>query len=242
MTRSLRGLMTALGACGVAVAGLATASEIAGAVRAAYDPASRGEVARLVTAERAGRTPAETLSWLDAGPVGATELADAYQHDSGISITWGWHEAPRLNVTATVLARLTGPGRYPKRVTLQYRPFPAAAATRVLEQEVNAAGFRSAYRHRTGRDETARDHADLARAAQAAAEEAAGAGVVLIGCYVTVTVADPADLPAAAADIEAAAEQSRIRLRRLYYAQAAAFAATLPCGVCLPVLSRRRPR
>src|ERR1019366_5586785 len=82
---------------------------------------------------------------------------------------------------------------------LQYRPFPAAEATRVLESEVNAAQFRAIYKRRTGRDETARDSYDQARARQAAAEEAAGAGVCLVSLYVTVTVPSDAELPRAAA-------------------------------------------
>jgi hypothetical protein len=242
VSRCLPGLTAALGTCGVAVDGLASPADLAGTVRAAFDPAARGEISRLLAAGRAGRTPGEALSWLDAGPVGAEELADAYQHDSGLSVTWAWHEAPRQNVSAGVLARLASPGPFPKRLTLQYRPFPAAAATRAMEQEVNAAAFRDAARRRTRRDQTARDSYDQARAAQAAAEEAQGAGVVLIGLYVTVTVTDAADLPRAVAVTEAAAEASRIRLRRMYNSQAAGFAATLPCGICPPELSRRWPR
>jgi hypothetical protein len=241
VTRSVQGLMAALGTCGVTVDGLASAADLAAAVRVAYDPASRGEVARLMAAERSDRAAAG-LTWLDAGPVGAHETADAYMHDSGISCTWAWHEAPRQNVTSTVLARLTGPGPWPKRVTLQYRPFSAAAATQAIEQEVNAAGFRDAYKKRTGRDATARDNYDSSRAAQAAMEEAAGAGVGLIGLYVTVTATDADHLPQAAAHIEAAAEGCRIRLRRMYHSQAAGFATTLPCGICPPALSRRRSR
>ena len=114
-------------------------------------------------------------------------------------------------MTADVLARLVAPGRHPKRVSLQYRPFPAAEATRVLESEVNAAQFRAVYKRRTGRDETARDSYDQARARQAAAEEAAGAGVCLVSLYVTVTVTSDAELPRAAAETEAAAESSKIR-------------------------------
>jgi hypothetical protein len=237
-TRSLHGLMTALGTCGVSIEGLATAADLAGTVRAAYDPASRGEVARLRAAERAGRAT-QTLTWLDAGPVGARELADAYLHDSGISCTWAWHEAPRQNVTSTVLARLTGPGPWPKRVTLQYRPFSAAEATRAIEAEVNAAGFRTQYKRRTGRDATARDDYDASRAGQAAMEEAAGAGVGLVGLYATVTVGDADQLPQAVASVEAAAESCRIRLRRMFHSQAAGFAVGLPCGICPPALSRR---
>ena len=154
-------------------------------------------------------------------------------------MTWAWREAPRQAVTADVLARLLAPGPFPKRVSLQYRPLPAAEAARILEGEVTAAQFHAAYRNRTGRDATARDAFDEKRARQAAAEEAAGAGVCLVSLYVTVTVTSDDDLPRAVADVEAAAESSRIRLRRMTYSQAAGWAATLPCGICPPVLARR---
>jgi hypothetical protein len=238
--RALHGLESALATCGVTVLGRATSCEIAGVVRTAFDPASRGEVSRLLAHSRAG-VPGRGLSWAEAGPVGAEEEPGCYRHDSGISISWAWSEAPRQNVTADVLARLVAPGRHPKRVSLQYRPFPAAEATRVLEAEVNAAQFRALYKHRTGRDETARDSYDQARARRAAAEEAAGAGVCLVSLYVTVTVGSDAELARAAAETEAAAESSRIRLRRMTYAQAAGFAATLPCGICPAELARRMP-
>ena len=168
------------------------------------------------------------------GPAGADEAWDCYRHGSGTSVTWAWREAPRQNVHSDVLARLVAPGLFPKRVTLQYRPFPAAAAARLLENEVRAAEFRSEYSRRTRRDVTARDAHDHARARQAADEEARGAGVSLLGLYVTVTVTDPAQLARAVADTEAAAESSKIRLQRMYRSQAAGFTATLPCGICLP--------
>jgi hypothetical protein len=237
--RTLHGLESALATCGVTVLGRATCSEIACVVRTAFDPAARGEVNRLLA--RADSEPGRELSWAEAGPVGAEEEPDCYRHDSGISISWAWSEAPRSSVTADVLARLVAPGRHPKRVSLQYRPFSAAEASRVLETEVNAAQFRALYKHRTGRDETARDSHDQARARRAAAEEAAGAGVCLVSMYVTVTVGSDAELARAAAETEAAAESSRIRLRRMTYAQAAGFAATLPVGICPAELARRMP-
>jgi hypothetical protein len=236
--RAMHGLESALGTCGVTVLGRASAAEIAGTVRAASDPASRGEV-RRVLARAASGEPGQALAWADAAPVGAQELPDRYRHDSGTSVTWAWREAPRQSVTSDVLAGLVAPGPWPKRVSLQYRPFPAPEAARVLESEVSAARFRAVYRQRTGRDETARDAFDQARARQAAAEEAAGAGVGLLSMYVTVTVTSEADLDRAVADTEAAAESSRIRLRRMTYSQAAGWAATLPCGICPPDLARR---
>ncbi|NDU77248.1 hypothetical protein GWI34_32185, partial [Actinomadura sp. DSM 109109] len=90
-----------------------------------------------------------------------------------------------------------------------------------------------------GRDETARDSWDAARARQAAAEEAMGAGVCLVSMYATVTVTDPSQLQRAVAHVEASADSAKIRLRRLWGSQAAGFATTLPCGICPPELSRR---
>ena len=254
--RTLHTLQAALGGCGVTVQGRASAADLAGIVRTAFDPAARGHITHLTTGgtRQSGR-PTEPIrfsaagdgnppaggapDWRDAGPVGAEELWDRYRHDSGVSVSWAWHDAPRQNVHADVLARLLSPGPHPKRVSLQYRPLPAATATRVLENEVRAAEFRREYRRRTRRDETARDTADHARAQQAAAEEAQGAGVCLVNLFVTTTVTDEAELARAVADTEAAAEQSKIRLRRLWRSQAAGFAASLPCGICPPELAAR---
>ncbi|WP_067466180.1 SCO6880 family protein [Actinomadura macra] len=233
--RTLDGLASRLGGCGVSVLGRATAAEIAGAVRIAFDPDARGEVNRLLA--RPGSE--DVLSWADAGPVAATEHTGHYEHDGGHSVSWAWHEPPRQNVRSDILARLVAPGPFPKRITLQYRALPAAAASRVLQQEVNAAAFRTQFRRRTGRDETARDSWDAARARQAATEEAMGAGVCLVSMYATVTVTDPEQLRRAVAHVEAAADSAKIRLRRLWGSQAAGFATTLPCGICPPELSRR---
>ncbi|HEV2374066.1 MAG TPA: SCO6880 family protein [Streptosporangiaceae bacterium] len=234
------GLESALGTCGASVLGRLGPAEIAGVVRTAFNPAARAQTPRTTRRHSAG-TGTQRIGWAGVGPMTAEELPSHYLHGSAMSVTWAWCEAPRQNVTAGVLACLLAPGPYPKRVALQYRPFPAAAATRVLEGEVNAAAFRAHYRHRTGRDETARDAHDQARARQAAAEEAAGAGVCLVSLYVTVTVASPGDLPRATAWVEAAADSSKVRLRRMDYSQAAGFAAALPCGICPAELSRRFP-
>jgi hypothetical protein len=236
--QALPGLESALGACGVSVLGRARAADIAGFVRVAFDPAVRGPVDRLLAS---GISPGleEKLNWASVGPAEAEEHRDQYRHDSGTSVTWTWREAPRQNVTSDVLARLLGPGAFPKRVSLQYRPLPAAAAAAALDGEVRAAEFRHEYHRRTRRDLTARDVHDHARARQAADEEARGAGVSLLGLYVTVTVTDPGQLSRAVADTEAAADASKVRLQRLDRSQAAGFTATLPCGICLPDLAHR---
>ena len=237
--RALHGLQSSLSRCGVTVLGRASAAEIAGFVRTAFDPAARGEINRIVTTPQHANT---LLTWADAGPVSAEEARDHYLHDSGTSVTWGWFEAPRQHVHANVLATLLAPSTYPKRITMLYRPYPAGQAAKLLESQVNAAAFRSELNRRQRKDPTARDIADGDRARRAAEEEATGAGVCLVSLYVTVTCTDAVMLPTALADIEARADTAKIRLRRLYDGQAAGFAATLPCGICPPALARRWPR
>lgn len=239
--RALPALADSLSRCGVTVLGWATAADLTAIVRTAFDPAARGDVSRLLTSH-ADLDLSRWLDWESAGPVTAEEHIDHYLHDSGTSISWAWHEAPRQNVHADVLSRLLAPGPYPKRVSLIYRPLPAGEAARVVEREVNAAAFRAAYHKAQRRDESARDHADRERATQTAREEAVGAGVGFMSLFVTVTVLDSDDLGRAVADIESRADIAKIRLRRLRASQSAGFAATLPCGICPPQLSRHWPR
>lgn len=239
ISRTLPGLQDSLGSCGLAVLGRATASDLSAIVRTAFDPGVRGDVSRLST--RPGLDVSRWLDWDTAGPVMAEEHLDRYVHDSGVSVSWAWHEAPRQQVHADVLARLLAPGPYPKRVTLLYRPFPAGEAARIVESEVNAAVFRQAYNRSQKRDESARDLADRERALHAAREEATGAGVGLMSLFVTATVLDGDDLGRAVADVESRADVAKIRVRRLRASQAAGFATTLPCGICPPQLARHFP-
>ncbi|MEN3308868.1 MAG: hypothetical protein V7603_5070 [Micromonosporaceae bacterium] len=239
--RTLPGLADSLGSCGLTVLGRASARDLVAAVRTSYDPMARGDVARLL----GGQDPATVdryLDWDTTGPVAAEEHYDHYQHDSGWSVSWAWHEAPRAQVHADVLARLLAPGPYPKRVSLIYRPHSAGRAAQLVEREVNAAAFRDALRAAQKRDENARDRQDRERALHAAREEAAGAGVGLMSMFVTVTVTDKDDLGRAVADVESRAEVAKIRLRRLWASQAAGFATTLPCGICPPQLAAQWPR
>jgi hypothetical protein len=241
VSRALPGLQDSLGSCGLTVLGRATAEQLTATVRTAFDPAARGDISRLTAGS--GVDLRRWLDWETAGPIMAEEHVDRYLHDSGTSVSWAWHEAPRQNVHSDVLARLLAPGPYPKRVTQIYKPFPAGEAARIVESEVNAAAFRSAYNRAKRRDESARDHADRERATQTAREEATGAGVGLMSLFVTVTVLDAEeDLGRAVADVESRADTAKIRLRRLRASHAAGFATTLPCGIFPPQLARHWPR
>ena len=235
IARVLPGLTEQLAGCGLSVLGRATAAELASVVRYAYDPAARGLTDRLPEADL------DPLRWAEAGPTAAVERWDSYRHDQAVSVSWAWHEAPRQQVPHNVLARLLNPGMYPKRVAWLWTPYTAGEAARIVEHQRNVVAFRQQYARVKGRDETAREVEDRQRASRAAEEEASGAGVGRLNLFVTTTVLDEGELPKAIADVEAAADASKLRLRRLHAAQAAGFTATLPLGVMPYTLATHWP-
>jgi hypothetical protein len=224
VTRWLPGLEAGLSSCGVAVLGRESISGLTARVRSAFDPVSRDEIA--------GQSETHQLRhWAQAGPIAANETWDSYQHDSGLSVSWALSEAPRQAVSARVLVPLLAPGPYPRRVSLLYLPYPADQAAARVESEITAGQMRRAWSQRTRRDETQRDRDDRDRAMQAAREEAEGAGVGRLTVYVSTTVTDPGELPGAIADVEQRAGAAKLRLRRLWGAQSAGFAASLGVGL-----------
>ncbi|WP_020498859.1 SCO6880 family protein [Sciscionella marina] len=232
VSRALSGLEADLPLCGVALLGRATPAQMTHWLRAAYDPASRADLSKLVEQD-------ELLAWADAGPVVAETADEFYHHDSGWSVSWALVALPKQNVTSNVLAPLLTPGRYHRRVTWTSQVYPADVAGDIVAREASGSAFRRELRRRRGLDESARERADEARARQAAEEEAAGAGVEVDGVYVTTTVEDPRQLPDAIADLESRARNAKLRLRRCTGWQSAGFAASLGVGVYPPELSRR---
>jgi hypothetical protein len=224
VTRWLPGLEAGLTSCGVGVLGRESASGLTARVRSAFDPVSRDDIARQNAAN-------QLRHWAQAGPVAATETWDAYRHDSGISVSWALLEAPRQAVSSRVLVPLLAPGPYPRRVSLLYLPYPADQAAARVESEINAGQMRKAWSQKTRRDETQRERDDHDRAVAAAREEAEGAGVGRLTIYVTTTVTDPGQLPSAVADVEQRAGAAKLRLRRMWGAQQAGFAASLGLGL-----------
>jgi hypothetical protein len=232
VSRALTGLEGNLPLCGVAMLGRATAADITHWLRGAFDPHARGELARLADEQH-------LLAWADAGPVRAEAHADHYWHDSGWSCSWAMAGLPTQQVTSTVLAPLVTPGRFHRRVTITYQPYPADQAGDVVTREATGSAVRREVRRRRGIDDTARDRVDEARARQAADEEAQGAGVGLWGMYLTTTVEDVRALPDAIADVESRARNAKLRLRRCWGWQHAGFAASLGLGIYPPELSKR---
>lgn len=221
----LPGLAGGLGMTGAGPADPMTAADLAAMVRVAYDP----EIG--VLADQAQDESGFTLDWAESGPIAAQESWDHYRHDGAFSITWSMTDAPRGEVFSTVLSRMVAP--HPdivrKRVTLLYRPHSPSDSARLVERDRKDALFRA----QQTRIAQARDSVELRAADQSAREEATGAGLIRFGLLLTATVLDEDAVPLAGAAVDNLAATARIRLRRMYGAQSAAFAAALPLGVNL---------
>lgn len=209
-------MQTTLGRCGVSVLPAMTAREVVQWVRGVFDPAA-------MQAPTSG-------TWVDARPTATQEHWGYYQHDASFSAAYVWDEVPGQSVGPEVLSRLLGPSDYHKRVSLVYEPIAALSAVREVDRQAEAAAFRSQYRRRLGRDETARERADLERARQTATDQVTGSGLVDVGLYAVVTAGRVEDLARCAGDLENRAGESRIRLRRNYGAQSSTFACTVGVG------------
>ncbi|WP_431679092.1 SCO6880 family protein [Kitasatospora sp. KL5] len=198
---------------------------LAEAVRVAYDPRCAGDI----LAARAD-TAGSGVTWEDAGPAATHESAGHYRHDSGVSRSWLLTLAPRGTVRSSVLQNLleASRGTRRKRVALFYRPMEPAMAARAVEADRRNAQFMA--NSKKGLVQ-ARAALEVRAAEQAAAEEAAGAGLVEFSVAVTVTVDDESELADANVTIRNLQASSRTHLRAADRQQAAAFALTLPVGL-----------
>ncbi|MFD7502276.1 SCO6880 family protein [Streptomyces sp. NPDC059850] len=223
----LPGLTAGLSMTGAGAAVPMTATELAEAVRVAYDPS----VAALVDEARA--TGGTGLTWDEAGPTATQEAWDHYRHDGAFSVTWAMTEAPQGEVFSNVLTALVQPNRdiARKRVTLLYRPHSRAEGARVVQQDYKNALF-NAQQSQIGQ---ARDDVEVTAARRTTEEQAQGHGVIRFGLLVTATVGSADELPAAASAVDNLAPAARIAVRRVHGSQAAAFAAALPLGLVLPL-------
>jgi len=194
-------------------------------VRVAYDPAVSADVEQA----RAAGVSVEAMTWTDAGPMAYQAHWDHLLHDSGASVTYGMTSPPRQNITADVMAKLLAPstafGR--KRIALVYRVMPEEKAGIAAENGVSNAMFA----RNASKKKTAKLDAAVAAAERTAAEEARGAGIADFTIYATVTVLDQPTIGRAATSLRNLAGTSKLRVRKLFGWQDAAFVMTLPLGM-----------
>ena len=232
----LRLLAGRLQSAELAVGGPLSPVELARVLRESFDPAARELLgARAVSGD--GSSPA---------PRNATPLArqtgwDHYRTEDAWHATYWVAEWPRLEVGADWLAPLMlvrTAGIRTVAVTME--PVPPAVAVRRVERDVLGHDVDAQQRSRWGFATTARHTREHEGAVRREQELVTGYVDLRFAGFVSVTAADREQLDAACRDVEQAAVQSHLDLRRLYGQQAEAFVATLPvcAGLARPGLAR----
>jgi len=213
-----------LEAAEVRVLGALGARQLARALRTAFDPYARAELAALEAADPAR----EGLSEVNAWPLGVRESWDHYQSDGALHVTYwigGW---PRVDVSPMFMDALLGPSGAVRTVAVTFEPLAADRSTREVEAAITRDQADRELRSRFGQSETARQRQAADAAIRREAELAAGHAEVRLSGFVTVSGRDPDDLRRACTEVLEHAARARLELHRLYGQQADAFTFTLP--------------
>lgn len=226
LLRELHSLRRLLAAADLAVDGILTPRLLAGTLRTAFDPHARAALARRATA---------------ANDEGGTDPANAWPlttetHWSSYRTTDVWHATywiaqwPRSPVGADFLAPLMLGTTAMRTVSVTMEPVSPLRAHREVEHAVLKSQADEELRARAGFAATARRRRAQETAARREQELADGHADYRLSGHVTVTAGSPGDLEAACGEVEQAAQQSFLELRRLHGRQEEAFTWTLPLG------------
>jgi hypothetical protein len=213
-----------LEAAEVTVLGALSGPQLSRALRTAFDPFARAELAALEAADP-GR---DGLSEASAWPLGAAEAWDHYRSDGAVHATYwigGW---PRVDVSPLFMDALLGRSSAVRAVAVTFEPIAPERSIRETEAAITRDHADRALRHRFGQLETARQRQAQEATLQREAELAAGHGEVRLSGFVTVSGRDPDDLRRACSEVLEHAARARLELHRMYGQQADAFTFTLP--------------
>src|SRR5205823_752891 len=135
----------------VGVLGALSAGQLARALRTAFDPYARVELAALEAADptRDGLEPTS------AGPVGARESWDCYRTDGALHATFwigGW---PRVDVSPVFMDALLGRSSAVRAVAVTFEPIAVERSTREVEAAITRDRADRELRRRFGQAETA---------------------------------------------------------------------------------------
>jgi hypothetical protein len=213
-----------LEAAEVRVLGALTSGQLARALRTAFDPYARAELATLETADGGRDGLAETNAW----PLGTKERWDHYQTDGALHATYWIGAWPRMDVSPMFMDALLGRSSAVRSIAVSFDPIPPERSTREVEAAITRDRADRELRHRFGQSETARQRQVQEATARREAELAAGHGEVRFAGFVTVSGRDTDDLRRACAEIHEHAARARLELHRMYGQQAEAFTFTLP--------------
>ena len=213
-----------LEAAEVRVVGALSAGHLARALRTAFDPYARAELAAIETADPDRDGIAEAGAW----PVGAQEGWEQYRSDGALHTTYWIGAWPRVDVPPMFMDALLGRSSAVRAVAVTFEPVPPERSTREVEAAVTRDRADRELRHRIGQSDTARRRQAEEATLRREAELAAGHGEVRLAGFVTVSGRDPEDLARACTEVLEHGARARLELHRMYGQQADAFTFTLP--------------
>jgi hypothetical protein len=213
-----------LEAAEVTVLGALNAGQLARALRTAFDPYARVELAALEAADP-GRTG---LDEANAWPLGTREAWDHYRTDGAVHATYWVGAWPRIDVSPLFMDALLGRSSVVRTVAVTFEPIAPERSIRDTEAAITRDRADRELRHRFGQLETARHRMAHEATLRREAELAAGHSEVRLSGFVTVSGRDLDDLRRASAEVLEHAARARLELHRMYGHQADAFTFTLP--------------
>jgi hypothetical protein len=214
----------ALEAAEVRVLGALSSGQLARALRTAFDPYSRAELAALEAADPGRDGLAEEHAW----PLGIREAWDHYRTDGAVHATYwigGW---PRVDVSPMFMDALLGRSSIVRTVAVTFEPLAPDRSTREVEAAITRDRADRELRHRFGQSETARQRQAQDATIRRESELAAGHAEVRLSGFITVSGRDRDDLRRGCGEMMEHAARARLELHRMYGQQADAFAFTLP--------------
>jgi hypothetical protein len=213
-----------LEAAEVKVLGALSPGQVSRALRTAFDPYARAELAALETADPGRDGLAEANAW----PLGAREAWDHYQSDGAVHASYWIGAWPRIDVSPMFMDALLGRSSSVRTVAVCFEPISPDRSTREVEAAVTRDRADRDLRRRFGQTDTARQRQAEEATMRREAELAAGHGEVRLAGFVTVSGRDGDDLRRSCAEVLEHAARARLELHRLYGQQADAFTFTLP--------------
>jgi hypothetical protein len=213
-----------LEAAEVTVLGALSPGQLARALRTAFDPYARSELAALETADPDRDGLAEANAW----PLGVREAWDHYLTDGAVHATYwigGW---PRVDVSPMFMDALLGRSSIVRTVAVAFEPIAPERSTREVEAAITRDRADRELRHRFGQSETARQRQAQEAVVRRESELACGHAEVRLSGFITVSGRDRDDLRRACTELLEHAARARLELHRMYGQQADAFTFTLP--------------
>lgn len=226
LVRELRHLQRQLAGADLVVEGMLTPRMVASVLRTAFDPFARPGLARRAAASKDEQGTQPGNAW----PLATQTAWSSYRSGDVCHSTYWIAQWPRSAVGADFLTPLLVGTTVMRTVSLTMQPISPLRAHRDVEHAVLKGQADEELRARAGFATTARRRRAQETAARRERELADGHADYRLAGYVTVTAGSSAELSAACSEVEQAAHQSGLELRRLDGQQDVAFTWTLPLG------------